>query len=207
MPLENILQALEAEADSQLAEIEQRAGDEIERIHTEAQAQATAVRQKHLARVQSPLQAEQARILNQAKLEALRVVMGARETLIASALEAAARRLETQRTTPSYATWLRRLAQEATDTLGPPGSQLCLRVQDRDVELMRRLVHDMGLSATVEGGLESEDTPWGCLGGLVATTPDARVSLVNTLDARLGRVAGLYRSQIADLVFADREEG
>jgi len=206
MPLENILQALEAEADGQLAEIEQRAGDEIERIRAQARAEAAQVRQKHLAGTQTPLQAERARILNQAKLEALRVVMGARETLIASALEAAARQLEAGRATPTYATWLRRLAQEAVDTLGPD-SQLRLRVQDRDLELMRRIVHDMGLSATVEGGLESEDSPWGCLGGLVATTPDARISLVNTLDARLGRVAGLYRSQIAGLVFSDRGEG
>jgi vacuolar-type H+-ATPase subunit E/Vma4 len=206
MPLENILQALEAEADGQLAEIEQRAGDEIERIRARARAEAAQVHQKHLAGTQAPLQGERARILNQAKLEALRVVMGARETLIASALEAAARRLEAGRATPAYATWLRRLAQEAVDTLGPD-SQLRLRVQDRDLELMRRIVHDVGLPATVEGGLESEDSPWGCLGGLVATTPDARISLVNTLDVRLGRVAGLYRSQIAGLVFSDRGEG
>jgi vacuolar-type H+-ATPase subunit E/Vma4 len=98
------------------------------------------------------------------------------------------------------------LVQEAVNSLGPD-SRLCLRVQDRDVELMRTIVRDLGLSATVEGGLESEDTPWGCLGGLVATTSDARVSLVNTLGARLGRVASLYRSQIADLVFTTREGG
>jgi vacuolar-type H+-ATPase subunit E/Vma4 len=72
---------------------------------------------------------------------------------------------------------------------------------------MRSIVHEMGLSVTVEGGLERKDSPWGCLGGLVAITPDARISLVNTLDARLGRVAGLYRSQIANLVFSDRGEG
>jgi vacuolar-type H+-ATPase subunit E/Vma4 len=206
MPLENILQALEAEADGQLAEIERHTGDEIERIRAEARAEAVQVRRKRLAETRAPLQAERARILNQAKLEAVRVVMGARETLIASAVEATARRLEVGRAAPAYATWLQRLAHEAAGALGPEG-QLRLRVQDRDLELMRRIVHDMGLSATVEGGLESEDSPWGCLGGLVATTPDARISLVNTLDARLRRVAGLYRSQIAGLVFDDRGEG
>jgi vacuolar-type H+-ATPase subunit E/Vma4 len=206
MPLENILQALEAEAERQVAEIEQAARDEIERIRAQAQTKAAAVRQKHMAAIQSPLQAERARILNQAKLEALRVVMGTRETLIASALEAAARCLASLPTTQAYAGLLQRLAQEAVNVLGA-SSRLRLRVQSCDVELMSRIVQETGLPATVEGGLESEASLWGSLGGLIATTPDARISLVNTLDARLGRVASLYRGQIAEMVLGDGQEG
>jgi vacuolar-type H+-ATPase subunit E/Vma4 len=157
-----------------------------------------------MAAIQAPLQAERARILNQAKLGALQVVMGTRETLIASALDAAARCLAALSPTETYAKLLRQLTQEVVDTLGAH-SRLGLRVQNCDVELMSRIVREMGLSATVEGGLESEASPWGNLGGLVATTPDGRISLVNTLDARLGRVASLYRSQIAEIILGDRQ--
>ena len=206
MPLQNILQALEAEAERQVAEIEQAARDEAKHIRAHARTKAADVRQEHMAAIQSPLQVERARILNQAKLEALRVVMGTRETLIASALEEAARCLASLPTTRAYARLLQRLAQEAVNVFGA-SSRLRLRVQSCDVELMSRIVQETGLPATVEGGLEGEASLWGSLGGLIAATPNARISLVNTLDARLGRVASLYRSQIAEIVLGDRQEG
>ncbi len=205
MSLENILQALEAEAERQVAEIEGATQAGIERIGAQALAQAAAVRQKHLTAIQAPLQAEQARILNQAKLEALQIVMGTREALIASALEAAARHLADLPATEAYASLLQRLAQEAVDMLGTD-TRLRLCVDSRDLVLMSRIIRTMGLSAAVEGGLENEDSAWDCPGGLVATNSDRRISLVNTLDARLGRVSNLFRSQIAEMIFGEQQE-
>ena len=82
MPLANILQALEAEAERRVAEIEQAAQAEITQIHAQAQANAVAVWQEQCAAITAPLRAEQARILNQAKLEALQIVQGTRENLM-----------------------------------------------------------------------------------------------------------------------------
>ena len=211
MPLENILQALETEATRQVAEIEQATQAEIERIRDQAQAEAVAIRQKQMALIQAPLQAERARILNRARLEALQIVMGAREVLITSALEAAAQCLAALAGSTEYARLLGRLAQEAVEVLGGDDS-LCLRVQSCDVELMGQIVQKMGLSATVEadwdsGGESGRSTPWGDLGGLVATTLDERIKLVNTLGTRLQRVADLHRSQIAELICAGAAEG
>ena len=238
MPLENILQALESESARQVAAIAQTAQAEVARIRAQAQAQATAVQQQHLLALQAPLQAERTRIMNQARLEALRAVMGRRETLMASALEIAARRLGSLAASPAYPALLRRLTQEAVASLGTP-SQLRLRVRGCDVELMCGLVEEMGLAATVEGNLEHETFPatvsaeggqfngppfpatasaegaqfnappssWGCLGGVVAATPDGRISLANTLAARLQRAANLYRAYIAALVCSNGQEG
>ncbi len=69
------------------------------------------------------------------------------------------------------------------------------------------LIKEMGLAATVEGDLENEASPWGCLGGVVVATPDERISLANTLAARLQRAASLYRSAIAALVCGNGPEG
>jgi vacuolar-type H+-ATPase subunit E/Vma4 len=205
MSLENILQALEAEAECQVAEIDQAAQAEIECIRAQAQAEAETVQQKHVAAIQAPLRAEQARILNQAKLEALRVVKGTREALLSSALEAAGRRLAALPSSDGYANLLQRLTEEAVATLGIDNG-LRLHVQTCDVEMMARIVQKMGLSAEVRGGLENEESSFGCPAGVVVTNPDGRISLVNTLDARLGRVASLYRSQIAEIVFGDQQE-
>jgi vacuolar-type H+-ATPase subunit E/Vma4 len=222
MPLETILQALEAESARQVSEVEQTAQAEVARLRAQAQAAATAARQHHLLAIQAPLQAERARIINQARLEALRVVMGTRETLMASALEMAAQCLRTLSASSAYPALLRQLTQEAVARLGTP-SQLRLRVRSCDVELMCGLVEAMGLVATVEGNLEHEaspatasaeggqfngpPSPWGCLGGVVVATPDERISLANTLAARLQRAASLYRSAIAALVCGNGPEG
>jgi vacuolar-type H+-ATPase subunit E/Vma4 len=93
MSLDKILQALEAEAAQELAEIERAAEVEIARIRAEAEEKAAVARQKHAPALAAPLQAERARILNQAKLEALRTVMGTREELMRAAVTAAAAHL------------------------------------------------------------------------------------------------------------------
>lgn len=205
MPLANILQALEAEAERRVAEIEQAAQAEITQIHAQAQANAVAVRQKQCAAITAPLRAEQARILNQAKLEALQIVQGTRENLMREVLEATTQRLAELTSTTGYAEVLRQLAQEAVDTLGANG-QVCLRVQSDDVTLVERIAQELGLSAVVTGGLEHEDSLAGSEGGLVASTPDGRISLLNTPAVRLRRVASLYRAQIAELLFDPQPE-
>jgi vacuolar-type H+-ATPase subunit E/Vma4 len=66
---------------------------------------------------------------------------------------------------------------------------------------MKAIVQELGLSVVVEGDLENNGL-WGAdLGGVVATTPDERIRLVNTLEVRLQRVASLYRAQIAEMFF------
>ncbi len=199
MSLEKILQALEAEAVRQVATIEQACRVDVERFRSEALAKAEQVRQKRLEAIQAPLRIEQARILNEAKLKALRTVLGAREDLITAVLETTARRLADLSNTAAYSQLLPRLLKEAVDKLGRQG-QLRLRVQPQDVEIAEQTVQQMGLSAKVEGNLQNEGTWNVALGGLIVTTSDERISLVNTLEARLQRVASLHRTEIVEMI-------
>ncbi len=205
MPLDNILRALETQAERLEAEIQQATQAEVERIYAEAQAEAAVVRQKQLAAIEAPLRAEQARILNRAKLEALQIVMGTREQLITAVLEIATRRLANLVSTEAYAEVLRQLTQEAVAALGA-NDQLRLHVQSSDVALMNRIVQEMGLPAVVTDGLEDEEVLPGGQGGLVAATPDGRISLLNTPAVRLQRVASQHRAQIVELMFGDQQE-
>ncbi len=204
MPLDTILQALEAEAERLVAEIDQAAQVEVERILTQAQAKAVVVRQKHLTAIEAPLRAERARLLNRAKLARLQLVLGTREELMTAALEAAARRLAALTSSQAYAGWLRQLTREVVTALGL--NNLTLHVQDSDLALMNRLVEELGLSATVTGDLELAAELEQDLGGVVVTTPDGRISLINTLGIRLQRVATLYRARIAEMLFEDQQE-
>lgn len=205
MSVERILQALDEEAERQIAQIEQATQLEIERIQAQAQIEAEAIRQKHLDTAQASLQLERTRRLNRARQEALQIVMSDREALLASALETAARRLALLSASEHYPDYLRQLTQEAVDHLGAH-NQCCLHVRPQDVELMRQIVQELGLSAAVQGDLTPEDTRPDDLGGVVVTTVDGRIRLVNTLAARLERVTQLQRSQIARIVF-DQHQG
>jgi V/A-type H+-transporting ATPase subunit E len=200
MSLEKILQALEAEGVHRVAEIQQTTQAEIERIQAQAQAQAEIVRQKRLEAIRAPLQTERARILNQAKLSSMQRVLGTREDMMTAALEAAANQLMELPNLESYRQLLQQLLQEAVSTLGIC-EQLHVGVQNRDVELMKAIVQELGLSAVVEGDMENNGLWEANLGGVVATTPDERIRLVNTLEVRLQRVASLYRAQIAEMFF------
>jgi V/A-type H+-transporting ATPase subunit E len=202
MSLDKILEALEIEAKSQLAALEERGKTEIEQIRAQAQAEAEVVRQKRLAAIQAPLQAEQARILNKAKLGALQALLGTREDLIMDLFEVAAQRLAALPDLEDYGRLLRQLLQEAVEILGGTGP-FRLEVRVQDLALMERIVQEMALEAVVEGNLKNEEV-WGVeLGGVTVTTPDGQISLVNTLEARLERAAHLYRTQIAEMLFEE----
>lgn len=216
MSLEYILQALKAEAERQITEIEQAAEAEVKRILSQAQAEAGVVRQRHRAASQASLQVERTRLLNRAKQQASQTVLKGREAVISSALTATRECLAALSNTDSYPQFLRQLTREAVDTLGTD-EPLCLHVCERDVELMERIVGEMGLSASVTGDLK-EVIPAGpmpyspaeqndqSLGGLAVTVAAGRVTLNNTVEARLFRVSNLYRAQIAEIIFNEPGE-
>lgn len=205
MPLETILQAIDAEAERQITEINQTARAEIAQIEAEAQADAAAICQKHIDAAQARLNAEQSRILNRAHRQALQVHLGTREAAISAALEATAKQLAQFTGTPAYADLLRHLTEESAAALGD-SQPVCLTVKAGDVPLIEQVVAKMGVSATVDTDLEFGDTVWNSgLGGLIAATADRRVRVVNTLEMRLQQAAVLYRAQLAEWLFAGNE--
>ncbi len=205
MPLETILQAIDAEAEQQVAAIAAAARDDITRVEAEAAAQAEAIKQQHVDAAQARLKAEQARILNRAHRQALQMVLGTREAAISAALEETARQLGQFAGDSAYAGLLRHLAEEAAAALGAE-QPLHITVKAADIPLMQQVVAALGLTATIEADLELGDTIWNSgLGGLIAATADRRISVVNTLETRLQQAAQLYRGQLAEWLFSSDE--
>ena len=206
MPLEAILQALDAEAEVRVAEIRQEAEAQIERIQTTAQQQAGVAHQQHLDAVEIPLKAEKARKHNQAKRRALQMILGTREEAISAVLETAAQQLAAFSQSDAYRSFLEQLVQEAVEILDPD-QPLCIRVTPSDLPLMQELIRSLDLPARTEPGLGGENTVWDSgLGGLMVVTTDERVSLINTLEVRLQRAAEMYRSQISEWLFGTQTE-
>lgn len=207
MPLEAILQALDTEAEIRVAQIRQGTQAEIDQIRAAARQEAQAVHQQHLAAVEIPLRAEQARKHNQAKRRALQMVLGTREEAISAVLETAAQQLTEFSQSEAYRPFLERLVQEAIELLDSD-QPLCLRVRSSDLPLMQEIIRSLELPVRVESGLGDESTIWDSgLGGLTVATADGRVSLINTLEVRLQRAAEMYRSQISEWLFGSQTEG
>lgn len=201
MPLEAILQAIDAEAERQIAGITAATRAEIAQIEADAQARAEAIRQSHVDAARTRLRAERSRILNRANRQALQIILGTREAAISAALDDTAEQLAQFTDSAAYTDLLHTLAQESAAALGQD-QPLCITVKAADVPLMEQVVAALGLSATVKADLETGDTVWNSgLGGLIAATADRRVSLVNTLETRLYRAAQLYRAQLAEWLF------
>ncbi len=199
MSLETILQALEREGEQKAAQILEAAKAEAEEILAQARTDAEAIAQRTLAAVRGPVQVEQMRIVNQAKLEAQQIITGSREEMLNAAVEAAARRLAGLKGSDRYAAALRRLAEEAVLAIGAEdGIRFYVRNEDRT--LMEQIARELGVRAQVSCQEETRESDGGELGGVIAISPDQRIRVDNTLETRLRRVASLYRSEIARLV-------
>ncbi|MFW6097060.1 MAG: V-type ATP synthase subunit E, partial [Chloroflexota bacterium] len=147
-------------------------------------------------RAVTPAYRERARILHRARLEALRTVGDARETAINAVLAQTRIMLSQIRSTPAYPSILRRLAEESLAelerSLEDPGAAH-LEIDARDEALMAEIIKSLGLQAPISCTLE-------CWGGLVASSQDGRIVVINTLESRLDRALPFLRRDLAALL-------
>lgn len=190
MPLEHILRAMQAQAESEIEKITRAAEEEAAALIAEAEAEAERIRARHRARVEPMLIAEAASLQNTAKIGALRAKANAREQLLVAAFTQAANCLAEMRAAQSYAALFSILAREAVEGLG---TDLVAHVDPRDVALARSAFAELG--AQVE--IEQQEIP---LGGLDVMTRDGRIMIVNTLVSRLERARGQLRGPVATIL-------
>lgn len=192
MALEEILEAIAAEADDEvrqiLADAEQRAHAIVAEANTEAAAEAE--RLSHSKDDAAEVTAR--RITSRAHLDAARARRAARESIYDDALRRAREGLEEVRATPGYDDMLRRLIAEALGVV--PDAQLA-QVDESDVDAARHHLAEAGSSARVEAA----PVPWG---GVILTADGCVVH--NDLESRLRRANQHLRFIAGDMLPALR---
>lgn len=195
MSLEAILAAIAAAGDSQVAAIEQEAQHAAAGVLASARAEADKARRDASDRAVAPAYREHARILHRARLTYLRTVGDAREAAVDAALEQVRSYLARLRADARYPVVLHRLTEEALaalhGSLEDPG-RAYLQVDARDEQLTLQILRDLGLQLRIEPGPD-------CWGGLVATSEDGRIVVINTLESRLQRAMPFLRRHLAAL--------
>lgn len=198
MSLDIILQAIRNTGKAKTQELESRACIQAREIMANASLEAEAIREQACAATMEPASRERARLIQKTRLDALQTVGEVREELVDTALEECRRRLEYFRADPMYPQVLRKLLQETmleTETclaVSETGGKACLDVDPRDRDMVKGLIAELGLSLTVNYTLS-------CWGGLVATSEDGRVAVINTLESRLERATPFLRRSLAAL--------
>lgn len=195
MSLQAILEAIRATGQAQVKEIEEKARDQVNEILAEARIEAEQVEKQACAAAVTPSARERARIIHQARLEALQITGDVRETLVEATLDQTRGRLAGIRTDPVYPKMLRQLAQEALTELEKSleeAGKARLEADVRDRGLLEIILSDLRLKLPVSYELN-------CWGGLVAKSRDGRVVVINTLETRLDRATPYLRSYLAAL--------
>ncbi len=196
MPLEHILRAMQAQADSEIERIMQAAQTEAAQLIAEAEQQAQSIRARHRARIEPVLLTEAASLQNKAKLETLRAAANAREQLLQDAFAQSEACLEEIRASKEYAAIFRALACEALRAL--KGDRI-VRVDPRDAALARETFAQLGVPVEIE----TQPIP---LGGLEIVTRDGREAVIDTLASRLERARTTLRGPVASILAGKSEE-
>lgn len=192
MSLQAILERIQAAGDEQVQEIEESAQRRASEILAQAYIEAEQIEADARAESSAPANAERARTLHRARLDALHILGEVREELVDSAIARTRERLASLRSDPSYPEVLQSLTEEALAGLAASGGADHPRVQadPRDRQLLQNILADLKLNIPVLYELNT----WG---GSIASSADRRVVVTNTLERRLERAMPFLRRHLA----------
>ncbi len=191
MALEEILEALDGEAEGERERVERRAKAQAARILEEAKAEAEELKAKERERALLGIEAQKARILSAAKLEVKREVAKAKEEIIVQVFEDVNEHLADLGTRSDYRGVLEKLLHQA---VAEANGDSVVVARKEDEALVRELVAKMGTGCSVEGGLVG-------LGGIMVRTAGDSVTIDNTIDSRLEKASRLLRPEVTSTLF------
>jgi V/A-type H+-transporting ATPase subunit E len=200
MSVEAIVTAIEAQGAAALERLQ--TGNEAQVAAVLAEAGAEAQRKQEAARqlAAAPAAAGRARLLQQARLDALLLFSNAREQRLAGVLAEARTCLARLRERADYPAILQRLAEEALATLHQQEVQgVIMHIDPRDQALVYVLLPRLraSLPATVSLTVNPSLHGWG---GVIIGSEDGQIMVDNTLESRLEQALPYLRQEVAELL-------
>ncbi len=190
--------------DAVLEQVNQQGASQIKAILAEAELEAAHIIQQaviesndirnHAGRDgKARGSQERAGILQQAQLDALKIIGENQSSLINDAVQQARHRLEQVREKESYPGLLRQLTLEAVRQIGvslAPGDSIRLLVDPRDELLFTAILPEISHPVELHFNLHTQ-------GGVIAETSDRQIIVYNTLESRLERAMPYLREALA----------
>ena len=201
---DKIVESIKSEAQEKADKIIQEAEAEVAVIKSNAEKTAEAEKNKILdnGKKQSDMKYQQ--IISEAKMNARRAELGAKEEVIEAAFAKATENLKVKASSDDkeYSESLIKMIKEAACELG--GGDLIVQVKESDIanvegqlkQLSSDIATKTGVSTTLTMG-ESINA----IGGVILKTKNGDIEVNNTIESRLDRFKGLLRSEVANVLF------
>jgi vacuolar-type H+-ATPase subunit E/Vma4 len=193
MAIEDMFQALEAQADEQCREVEAEAEARVDAILRDAEAEAARIRQRMLDEAEASATAKAAQAVNAAKLANKKDAAALRGGAVESVFGLATDRLAGVRSDSAYVDLFRTLLDQAVQCAGDGECEVL--VDPSDADLATKAVDAMARNGmAVRTDIETS-------GGVVVTTDAGRVMHRNTLESRLDKARGAAQARVAGILF------
>lgn len=205
MSVETILDAISVEADERVAEIEEGARQEAERILEEARVEGERVRLEAMHRASAPAATVVAQQRTKAEQQVRRELADVLEDLERRLAQSARRRIDeiVAEEPDRWTEILLALVHEAAgaiDATEADGRSVVVSVHPDEEKACRRKLEEKGFK--VEVYAETQEGR-----GVVLATDDGRVAVRNTVPVRLSEASAWIRWRLFRLMGREPEEG
>ena len=196
--VESIMSVAQEKADL----IIQDANAEVSAIQANAEKTAETEKTKILenGKKQSDMRYQQ--IISEAKMNARRAELGAKEEVIDAAFNQAIGELKVKASSgdEEYTDSLSKMIKEAADEIG--GDDLILQLNEADTQKFKDDLSSQGSdSFEIDGIKFTLGEPIDAIGGAVLKTANGDIEVNNTIEARLDRFKSILRSEVAEILF------
>ncbi|WP_305515866.1 MULTISPECIES: V-type proton ATPase subunit E [unclassified Methanobrevibacter] len=197
-----IVESIMSEAQEKADLIIQDANAEVSAIQAKAEKSAEAEKTKILenGKKQSDMRYQQ--IISEAKMNARRAELGAKEEVIEAAFNQAIGELKSKASSgdDEYEDSLSKMIKEAAEEIG--SDDLIIQLNEADTNKFKKDLSSQGSdSFELEGIKFTLGEPIDAMGGAVLKTINGDIEVNNTIEARLDRFKSILRSEVAEVLF------
>jgi V/A-type H+-transporting ATPase subunit E len=197
---DKIVSSIMSEAQGKADAIIQDANAEASAITQNAERTAEAEKTKILdnGKKQSDMRYQQ--IISEAKMNARRAELGAKEEVIEAAFDKATAELKEKAASgdEEYDDALTRMIKEAADEIG--SKDLIIQMNEADTKKFKDQLSDVSTFQIEDINFEIGE-PIDSIGGAILKTSNGDIEVNNTIEARLDRFKSLLRSEVANILF------
>lgn len=201
---DKIILNIKTDAQTKSDEIISKATSESDKILADGEVKAQAEKQAIIDSANKQAEMKYQQIISEAKVNARRKELEAREELIEKAFRIASEKIEklASENSANYVESLKVMIKDASIQVG--GTQLEILVREDDVDNVKSMIDEVSEYVTKETGNETSfiiGEPLDIIGGAVVRTVDGEVEVKNTIEARMLRYRKQLRSEVAKKLF------
>ena len=197
---DKIVSSIMSEAQEKADVIIQDANAEVSAITAKAEktAEAEKIKIQENGKKQSDMRYQQ--IISEAKMNARRAELGAKEEVIEAAFAKATEQLknEASSNTEDYKDSLSLMIKEAADEIA--GKDLIIQLNEADTKEMKDQISGSS-TFQIEDITFTLGEPIDAIGGAILKTSNGDIEVNNTIEARLDRFKSILRSEVAEILF------